>query len=63
MLPTSNPDRLQTSLGNRTADDYEHHYGHSAGNQPALTTAPAKGGIAGVLIYSPVWRRPGIVLR
>ena len=23
MLPTSNPDRLQTSLGNRTADDFE----------------------------------------
>ena len=30
--------RLHTSLGNQTPDDYEHHYCHTAGTKPALTT-------------------------
>ena len=30
--------RLHTSLGNQTPDDYEHHYCHTAGTEPALTT-------------------------
>ena len=33
-----NTHRLHTSLGNQTPDDYEHHYRHTAGTKPALTT-------------------------
>ena len=33
-----NTHRPHTSLGNQTPDDHEHHYRHTAGNQPALTT-------------------------
>ena len=33
-----NTHRLHTSLGNQTPDDYEHHYRHTAGTKPTLTT-------------------------
>ena len=33
-----NTHRLHTSLGNQTPDNYEHHYRHTAGTKPALTT-------------------------